>query len=812
MSESIALCLIVRNESANLRACVESFAGAFDELVVVDTGSTDDTKAIAASLGATVVDHAWRDDFSAARQMSFDMAKADWLIWADADERLAPGCASKIRQAVSRMGDQAIAYFKRKVGDFEIMERDSLIKRGSGRWVGRIHERFESLPGLKRCAIPSIVVLHPMIKEESHARNIKVLTEELSGTHRTMFYLAGEMYQKGDKKRAAELADAALTLGGLGAVERYELLMIQADAAEGRDARRRPALEAYALQPFRREALVFLTLEAIRAKDYMVALGHAMSLVALPKPPTNIWTLQKSWYGWQGADLLAFCLRLNGRTKEAEKVMQKVRGGQQPNITLVHATRGRPQKMVECRNLWMAMAKTPALVEHMFVLDADDHEAIEEANGYVHHIIEPGGGCVAAWNHGGYRANGKVIVQLSDDWIPPANWDALIMDRLANHIGKPAVLAVSDGIDRGGGWMTKCMCMAIMTLERLQIQGHMFHPSYRSVYSDNEFTDRAYEDGIVVEARDIVFKHKHYLTGEVEEDQTYKQQNAPERYRHGEAIYKKRKAARNSKAKISRSYAAMILTTGDDFMLHNVVARLQEEGVKHSFICVPSECWDGTPVAFDPKGNDDVTVIKIDVAKHRAPGLDVLMVEAAVRNEALEQIRGYGWEHVVVADDDELWVHGTLRAIDDYVDDNFPPSLCMGMVPVIGVPGYPVQGAQDVAMVYLGPGTKFFSSRSAEGFQRMYPVPLVLHFSACRKTLDEVIAKSRKSGHYGDPDYDFEGWIHGVLPNIKPGMKRVHMFRKWDTWPLVREWSKHELESIPDNIKPFLGGMHVLSK
>ena len=67
---SVSLCMIDRNEEKQLGACLESAAGLADQIVVVDTGSTDDTKGIAARHGASIYDFAWTDDFSAARNES----------------------------------------------------------------------------------------------------------------------------------------------------------------------------------------------------------------------------------------------------------------------------------------------------------------------------------------------------------------------------------------------------------------------------------------------------------------------------------------------------------------------------------------------------------------------------------------------------------------------------------------------------------------------------------------------------------------------------------------------------------------------
>lgn len=77
--------MIVKDEAEHLPRCLESCAGLFDEIVVVDTGSTDDTKEIAQSFGAKVFDFEWCDDFAAARNESLRHATGEWMMWLDAD-------------------------------------------------------------------------------------------------------------------------------------------------------------------------------------------------------------------------------------------------------------------------------------------------------------------------------------------------------------------------------------------------------------------------------------------------------------------------------------------------------------------------------------------------------------------------------------------------------------------------------------------------------------------------------------------------------------------------------------------------------
>ncbi len=83
---SISLCMIVKDEEETLGRCLESVKGLVDEIIIVDTGSTDGTKEIAQKYNAKIYDFQWVDDFSAARNYSFSKATQDYIFWLDADD------------------------------------------------------------------------------------------------------------------------------------------------------------------------------------------------------------------------------------------------------------------------------------------------------------------------------------------------------------------------------------------------------------------------------------------------------------------------------------------------------------------------------------------------------------------------------------------------------------------------------------------------------------------------------------------------------------------------------------------------------
>lgn len=83
---SVSLCMIVKNEEDVLERCLKSVAGLVDEIIIVDTGSTDRTREIATHFTNQIFDFPWQDDFSAAQNEAFSHASMDYCMWLDADD------------------------------------------------------------------------------------------------------------------------------------------------------------------------------------------------------------------------------------------------------------------------------------------------------------------------------------------------------------------------------------------------------------------------------------------------------------------------------------------------------------------------------------------------------------------------------------------------------------------------------------------------------------------------------------------------------------------------------------------------------
>jgi glycosyltransferase involved in cell wall biosynthesis len=194
MKAKVSLTMIVRNEEQNLSHCLESVRGLFDEIVVVDTGSTDRTKEIAAGFGARVVDFVWIDDFAAARNVALEHATGDYALWLDADDVIEPQEKEKLKRLLDtlRPGKKE-AYVLRCLcdtsdGEQIVVDHVRLFPLLPDiRWERRIHEVINV--AVDRAGIVTkwtdIAVRHtgyadPVIHERKRQRNQVLLHRELA--------------------------------------------------------------------------------------------------------------------------------------------------------------------------------------------------------------------------------------------------------------------------------------------------------------------------------------------------------------------------------------------------------------------------------------------------------------------------------------------------------------------------------------------------------------------------------------------------------------------------------------------------------
>ncbi len=189
MAPSVALCMIVKNEEANLPACLGSAADLVQEIIVVDTGSTDRTRESAARFGARVIDFAWVDSFAAARNESLRHATRDWVFWLDADDRLDEANRARLRSLFTALPEANVAYLMQclspqPAGGAGLSVDHARLFRNHPqiRWRYRVHEQIipavEQLGG--RLQTTDVVIHHvgyqdPVLRLQKNQRNLRLL-------------------------------------------------------------------------------------------------------------------------------------------------------------------------------------------------------------------------------------------------------------------------------------------------------------------------------------------------------------------------------------------------------------------------------------------------------------------------------------------------------------------------------------------------------------------------------------------------------------------------------------------------------------
>ncbi|NJN37500.1 MAG: tetratricopeptide repeat protein [Acaryochloridaceae cyanobacterium CSU_3_4] len=113
---TLSLCMIVKNEAANLSRCLQSVVDIVDEQIIVDTGSTDETIAIAQSFAAQIYKYDWQDDFAAARNYGLQYVQSDWVLVLDADEILVPGIIPQLQRVMQEPNTLAVTLLRQEVG------------------------------------------------------------------------------------------------------------------------------------------------------------------------------------------------------------------------------------------------------------------------------------------------------------------------------------------------------------------------------------------------------------------------------------------------------------------------------------------------------------------------------------------------------------------------------------------------------------------------------------------------------------------------------------------------------------------------
>jgi len=328
---TLSLAMIVRDEELTLGRVLSDASAFCDELVIVDTGSTDDTRAIAIAAGAKVVEFPWVDDFAQARNVSFEACTSDWIMWLDADDRIPADVQNTILELKrSLLSDDWDAvsmpyryHFDATTGECTFtLHRERIVRRGAGyRWSGAVHEVLD-VSGGRVATRPGLYVEHRPHESKSGAkvgRNLRILERVVNSgdrSSRTMFYYGNELRDAGRYLDA--LKGYQEYLAAPGAVwEHYAALMSAAQCADNAglpDEATRQLFDALRVDPSRSEAHLALGRRHFDRREWAAALPY-YAAAAAAKPPVEGFVSAED-YTWKPWDHLGVCLINLGRHKE----------------------------------------------------------------------------------------------------------------------------------------------------------------------------------------------------------------------------------------------------------------------------------------------------------------------------------------------------------------------------------------------------------------------------------------------------------------------------------------------------------------
>ena len=312
----LSLCMIVKNEEANLPRCLKSVKGAVDEIIIVDTGSTDRTVEIAAAMGAKVTRAGWNNNFSEARNASLELAAGKWIIFLDADEELAAESRQALRQLLENNSpekERIEGYFVKIVnyiGEAGKAETCSdLVFRifrncPRYRFQGTIHEQIANTilqenPQAKFQTAEEVVIKHygylddQVSGKDKIQRNLAIIKNELSEqpeNHLLRYHYGVELFRARQYKEAAEefsRASACISPRALlfPKLIRYRVMAYyssrqfkQALAA---------AKEGLGLFPQYPDLYYYCGLIYLEEKEYRHAYQAFLKAASLPPPPTH---------------------------------------------------------------------------------------------------------------------------------------------------------------------------------------------------------------------------------------------------------------------------------------------------------------------------------------------------------------------------------------------------------------------------------------------------------------------------------------------------------------------------------------------
>jgi hypothetical protein len=224
-------------------------------------------------------------------------------------------------------------------------------------------------------------------------------------------------------------------------------------------------------------------------------------------------------------------------------------------FSLCHTTARLPIGWVAALEAWLKNCDDPRRVQYVLSIDAGETMG-PTGTDHIDRLINCFGGFVAAWNTGKHSAvdgwnaaalasSGRFLITVADDYRPCEHWDTELLKALpVNSIDEPDLDGeyVLDVDNQDNSF--PLLPFSFLTRPYYRRLGNLFYPGFLGVMADNDFTDVARGDGVVISARHLKFTHLHPDRGLAPNDDVYRWQQRPEAWEVGNRVYNRRRAER----------------------------------------------------------------------------------------------------------------------------------------------------------------------------------------------------------------------------------------------------------------------------
>lgn len=332
---TISLCMIVRDEEDVIARCLESVREAVDEIIIVDTGSVDETKRIVSAFTDKVFDFEWIDDFAAARNEAFSKASCEYIMWLDADDVFFEEDRAALIALKERLGPDIdmvmmpyhVAFDANGAPTFSYF-RERIVRRERGyRWMGAIHEVIQPKG---KVVYEQIAVRHKKEKPGDAERNIRIFEKMIERgivlDPRQQYYYGRELLTHRRLEEAITVLETFLEKGegwienSIGAChDLYQAYRIKGKAMEGLAW----LFKSFVYDRPRAEICCEIGKYFMGTGAYETAVFWYKLASETPFNPSGLGFVRKDSYDYVPFMQLCVCLDKLGRYQEAEAYNDK---------------------------------------------------------------------------------------------------------------------------------------------------------------------------------------------------------------------------------------------------------------------------------------------------------------------------------------------------------------------------------------------------------------------------------------------------------------------------------------------------------